>query len=152
MKKLVLLLSIALTTTIVFSQCDEIKTEKDKFTDVITYRSPSLNQIVVMSTVTEQDTSVYLYIRGTGRTARTGEPVILLLENGEKIVKNARTKVRVKSAMNSEYEHSALFKLTPDEVELLNQYVITDVRLFLTDVKIINPEKYKGYINCISNQ
>jgi len=83
-----------------------------------------------------------------GSTPSTGEGVIILLENGQKITKNIETSVDVND--NAQYEHSAFISLTNTDIELLKQYEMTDARLYIFDMKIKNPEQYLGYINCLT--
>lgn len=157
MKKLTLLLiTIFVLTQFSFSQdlktekyCKKIEVEVDKFTGETKYTTPLLQQISFIKYIDSSDTVVYMSISTIGSTPATGEGVIILLENGEKITKNTETDVSVN--YNAQFEHSAFFRLTREDIELLKEHNITDTRLYIFDMEIRNPIQYRAYMICLDS-
>lgn len=154
-KKLSLLLfSIIIFTQTSFSQeikidryCKKIKTELDKFSGETKHRSPLLKQIGFTKIIKGDEQIIYMSIRTVGSTPPTGEGVIILFENGERITKNIETSVRVNS--KAQFEHSAFFGLTREDIELLKNNTITDTKLYIFDMKITKAIQYRAYITCL---
>ena len=153
----ILLIAIITLTQFSFSQdlktekyCKKIKVEVDKFNGEVKYSTPILKQISFLKFVENGESTTYMRISTIGSTASTGEGVTLLLENGEKITKNIETDVRVNS--NAQFEHSAFFRLTKDDIVLLKKHNITDTRLYIFDMKINKPIQYRAYITCLDNK
>jgi len=127
--------------------CDKITSEVDKFTGEKTYKTPILKQVVFYKVIKDGSVTVYMRLSTIGSTPPTGNGVIILLENGEKITKDVETSVNVNSA--AQFEHSAFFSLSQADIELLKKHRITDARLYIFDMKIRQPDQYWGYINCL---
>ncbi len=155
---LVLLFAVFSMTQIAFAQeikkidkyCKKIDVEVDKFNGEAKYRTPLLKQIGFTKIIKNGEEIVYMSIRTIGSTPSTGEGVIILLDNGEKIEKNVDTDVRVNS--NAQFEHSAFFRLTKADIELLKKHNITDTRLYIFDMKILNPVQYRAYMICLDDK
>lgn len=156
MKKLtILFLSIICLGQFSFSQeidtkkyCKQIKTQVDKFEGETKYTTPLLKQISFIKIIHGENELNYMMISTIGLTPATGEGVILLLENGEKVIfNNVKTEVNVNSS--AQFEHSAFITLTKDNIELLKKYNITDARLYIFDMKIKDPIQYRAYLMCL---
>ena len=158
MKRQILLLLLIITINqITFSQeiktekyCKKIEVELDKFNGETKYSTPLLNQISFTKIIRKGETVVYMRIRTIGLTPSTGEGVIILLDNGEKITKNVKTSVTVNS--DAQYEHSAFLSLTKDEIELIKAHEITNVRLYIFDIGIVKPIQYRAYMMCLDEK
>jgi hypothetical protein len=156
--RLVLLFAVYSMTQIAFAQeiikidkyCNKIDVEVDKFNGETKIRTPLLKQIVFTKIIRDGEEIVYMRIRTIGSTPSTGEGVIILLDNGEKIEKNVDTDVRVNS--NAQFEHYAFFELTKTDIELLKNHNITDTRLYIFDMKILEPVQYRAYMICLDDK
>lgn len=152
-----LLMSIFLMVQFSFSQdseiekyCKKIKVKVDKFNGETEYSTPILKQICFYKIIKNGESIVYMRISTIGSTPSTGEGVTLLLENGVKIEKNIETSVDVNNY--AQFEHSAFFILTKDEIELLKKYNITDTRLYIFDMTIRKPFQYRAYLICLDSK
>ncbi|MGB1218367.1 MAG: hypothetical protein ACPG4W_01165 [Flavobacteriales bacterium] len=160
MKKLGLVIFFAVfsVSQIAFAQeikkiekyCKKIDVEVDKFNGETKYQTPLLKQIGFTKIIKDGEEIVYMSIRTIGSTPSTGKGVIILLDNGEKIEKNVDTDVRVNS--NAQFEHSAFFRLTKSDIELLKKHNITDTRLYIFDMKILKPVQYRAYMICLDDK
>ena len=159
MKKLVLVLfAIYSMSQVAFAQeikkidkyCKKIDVTVDKFNGETKYRTPLLKQISFIKYIKEGKETIYMSIRTIGSTPSTGEGVTILLDNGEKIEKNVDTDVSVNS--NAQFEHSAFFRLTKADIELLKKHNITDTRLYIFDMKILKPVQYRAYMICLDDK
>jgi len=121
----------------------DIRIIDDKFTGEKRLLSPLLEPISFMKVISPKDTLYFISLRTVASTYSTGNGVIILLENGDKITKNVETESKLK---NSQWEHSAMDYLSIEEMELLKKYNITDVRIYIHDFSVSNPEKYRAYI------
>jgi hypothetical protein len=134
------------------SLCKEIEEFKDKFTNEITYRSPASEGITFIKVKKGNNVSTYLSIRIDGSTLNFNEKgVILLLNNKLKIIKpEEKLDVEVNTRTNEyDYIYSAFIRLNTNDLKLLTQNIITDVRLYIYDKTIINGAKTKEYLKCI---
>jgi|SaaInlStandDraft_2_1057019.scaffolds.fasta_scaffold31678_1 hypothetical protein len=130
--------------------CKKIDVTVDKFNGETKYRTPLLKQISFIKYIKEGKETIYMSIRTIGSTPSTGEGVTILLDNGEKIEKNVDTDVSVNS--NAQFEHSAFFRLTKADIELLKKHNITDTRLYIFDMKILKPVQYRAYMICLDDK
>ena len=130
--------------------CKKIDVTVDKFNGETKYRIPLLKQISFIKYIKEGKETIYRSIRTIGSTPSTGEGVTILLDNGEKIEKNVDTDVSVNS--NAQFEHSAFFRLTKADIELLKKHNITDTRLYIFDMKILKPVQYRAYMICLDDK
>ena len=130
--------------------CKKIDVTVDKFNGETKYRTPLLKQISFIKYIKEGKETIYMSIRTIGSTPSTGEGVTILLYNGEKIEKNVDTDVSVNS--NAQFEHSAFFRLTKADIELLKKHNITDTRLYIFDMKILKPVQYRAYMICLDDK
>ena len=130
--------------------CKKINVTVDKFNGETKYRTPLLKQISFIKYIKEGKETVYMSIRTIGSTPSTGEGVTILLDNGEKIEKNVDTDVSVNS--NAQFEHSAFFRLSKTDIELLKNHNISDTRLYIFDMQISKPIQYSAYMSCLDNK
>ena len=160
MKKLglVLLFAVFSMTQIAFAQeikkidkyCKKIDVKVDKFNGETKYSTPLSKQIAFIKYIRDGEEVVYMSISTIGATPSTGEGVVILLDNGEKIEKNVDTDVSVNN--NAQFEHSAFIRLTKEDIELLKKHNITDTRLYIFDMKIRKPVQYRAYMICLDDK
>jgi hypothetical protein len=132
--------------------CNDIEESKDKFTNEITYRSPESEGISIIKVKAGVKVNTYLSIRVGGSTVNVKEKgVILLLDNKLKITKpDAELDVDVNtSKYGSGYIYSAFIDLNINDIKLLTQNKITDVRLYIYDNDITDGKKISEYLKCI---
>lgn len=131
--------------------CDGIIIKPDKFTGDTTYYS-SYDDVMFIKIKKSNDVVKYfMRLKTTGLTANVNlHGVIVLLENGNKIVKeNAEVKVDVND--DAEYVYTSFFELSIDELDLLINNNITDYRLYIYDTTLSEYEsnKYNALLKCL---
>lgn len=133
--------------------CKDIEETKDKFTDKITYRTPFSEPIVFVRVKDKEQVSTFMSITVYGSTVNVGKTgAIILLDNGEKIEKpDAKIDTKV-SEYGKGYDYSAFISLSDEEIEMLKNRIITDVRLYVYDSSIKSGAKLKEYLKCISEK
>ncbi len=136
--------------------CKYVTKIKDKFDGSLTYHTPSYFENISFTRVKSEEgvVSMYMSKKTYSYERKSGlKGAYILLENGEKISKpKANIKVEYdKNRLGSKkYKYSAFFTLTKAEIAKLKAYKITDIRLYIYDEKIKDGEKYRQYINCIT--
>jgi hypothetical protein len=129
--------------------CAKIHQEKDKINGSITYRSPATNEIV-FTRYTKKDKAFYMvHLKKSWRLKDTGYGATIILANGQKIYRHLKISIRITD--ENEFEHYLHFKLTDEEMALLQTHVMTDVILHELKFPVLQPEKYQAYIQCIEN-
>lgn len=125
--------------------CSKIDVIKDKFTNTITKRSPVGEPVCFV-----KDGSFYLRLKTYGSTpVIDGTGVIILLDNGKKIVKNSKIDVEV-DQYSGKYEYTAFIRLTKVDIDLLTKFAIDDFKLYIFEnVRKLDGLAYKEYIKCI---
>lgn len=133
--------------------CKDIKESKDKFTDEIKYSSSESDGISFSRIKKGNATNTFLSVNVAGSTVNVNiKGVILLLENGFRIDRpDAEIDVKV-SSRGSGYIYSAFMDLEANDIILLTQNKITDVRLYIYDNSITNGKKLLEYLKCIINK
>lgn len=133
--------------------CKNIEEIKEKFSDKVTYQSPLLEPIVFIKAKDKEIVKTFMRISIYGNTVNVGKKgAIILLENGEKINKpDVNIDVEVDN-YGKGYNYSTFISLSMDEIEILKNIAITDVRLYVYDFSIKNGEIMKEYLRCISEK
>jgi hypothetical protein len=133
--------------------CKYIEEIKDKFTEKITYKTPFSEPISFIRVKDKQQINTFMSITVFGSTVSVGKTgVIILFDNGKKIEKpDAEIDTKV-SISGKGYDYSAFLSLSEEEIELLKNYIISDVRLYVYDSNIKNGIKLKEYLKCISEK
>ena len=157
MKKIAVMLVALVMSVSVFSQNDtkaykkaykkyskNIKIEVDKFDKDTTYETP-FDQIKFIKTIKNNKTTIYMSISTIGSIYAMGKKVLILLDNGEIIEKTDDIDIRVNN--NGDYEYSTFIRLSNLDINLLKKYNITDTKLYIFDMKIKKPLKYKVYMD-----
>lgn len=134
--------------------CKDIEESKDKFSDEITFRTPIIEGISFLKIKTTDLVSTYLRIRIHGRTLNVNTTgVIILFDNGSKLeIPDAEIEVDVSSGSIDGYTYSAFISLSEDEIKLLSENIMTDVRLYIYDGIVKNGNKLADYMKCISSK
>lgn len=129
--------------------CKDITTTTDKFTGESRSTTEYSEGILLMKTVKDGSSKIYLKINEPGSTLNVGKKgLILLLENGKKIERpNAKIDVEVNSGS---YVYSAFIELTDSEIKLLKENAITDNRLYIYDGTIKKGKKIIEYLKCLT--
>ena len=78
-----------------------------------------------------------------------GKGLTLLLENGRKISWDDED-YEVSVGYLNDWTYSTFTKLNEEEIELLKTYKVTDVKLYIFDKEVGNPERYKSFLNCLT--
>ncbi|MDN4011562.1 hypothetical protein QX233_03740 [Chryseobacterium gambrini] len=123
--------------------CSKIDIKKDKFTNIITKRSPASDPVCFI-----KDGSYYLRLITYGSTPVVdGNGVIILLSNGKKIIKSTEIDVDVE---DGKYEYRAFIRLNKSDIDLLSKYAIEDFKLYIFEnTQKLSGEIYKEYLKCI---
>lgn len=149
-----LLLAFILVPTLLRGQdCSIIKTEKDKFTGEISYKTPILDDVSFYKYIL-QDTLYVVRLTAYSNSANFGDGVIILFDSGAKIVKdNERIDIKVNQRIPTNYRYyvTAFVSLTREELWVFSVSNITDFRLYIYEasVKPKKAEQYKNYASCI---
>ena len=133
--------------------CNRVIKDIDKFDDEITYYSPLQYPIKFRKVIESKNNTekIYLSISVIGYTANAFiKGVKVLLDNGKKLSwPDANIDSRVTD--NAEFEYSCFIEINDEEIELLSNNLITDVRLYVYDKEIKSSSKYKEFLNCVKN-
>ena len=130
--------------------CSDISRKIDKFDDKVTIRSPLVKKINYSQLIDDNKEYVYLSIRIPGNTLNTGlEGVILLLKSGEKISWKKEKVHTDYNSFNNTWEYSSFTRLEDEIIKKLINDPIIDVKLFIYDSSIKNPEIFSSYLECI---
>lgn len=128
--------------------CKDIYVEDDKFEGKRIFRSPILEPVSFEKYIEKEKTAYYLSLSTIGATPSHGQGVIILLENGEKIIKSTlETDVSVNS--DAKFEHTAFIPLTQSDITKLKTHRITDFKLYIHEEHDINGHKYRDYLKCL---
>jgi hypothetical protein len=131
--------------------CKYITKTFDKFTGETKYKTDS-GGIFFLKVVKDGSSKVYLSINQPGATPTTisKKGLIILLDNNHKIEK---TNAEIESKENGSggYYNSTFVELSNDDINLLKTYNMTDLRLYINDGVVENPEKYKELIKCLDS-
>lgn len=132
--------------------CEEITNEKDKFTGEITYRTPHGNLgLYIVKYVKSGVVDYYLSVYVGGSTLNTNEKgVYILFDNGKKIIRNNE---HIDVSYGDEgWMYNGFIKLTKENITLLKNNLITDVKLFIYDKEIDNKSanNIRQYMKCLS--
>lgn len=129
--------------------CRYIKEKVDKFSENKSYISPAYEPIVII----KSKGIIGMRIEVEGSTANVSKKgAILLLENGAKLEKpEAEIEVEVNRKTKA-YSYSTFFRLSEEDIALLSENKIIDVRLYIYDLKIDSGEAIKGFIRCLSKE
>tara|TARA_B100001059_G_scaffold218898_1_gene239496 strand:- start:397 stop:1170 length:774 start_codon:yes stop_codon:yes gene_type:complete len=133
--------------------CHYVIKKLDKFDDIITYYSPLELPISFTKVIDNENNNerIYLSIKVIGSTANAFiKGVKVLLDNGEKL-SFPEAKIDSRVTDNAEFEYSCFIEISKQEIELLTENLITDVRLYVYDKKISSSSMYKGFLNCVKN-
>lgn len=130
--------------------CSDITKIDDKFTGEITYRSPYLSGIGFSKVVRDTQSDIYMSISTSGLTCSVMKNgAYLLFDNGEQI-KWPQAVVST-DAGSGYFRYRAFVKLNPNDLELLKNHLLTDVRLYIYDSTISrnHARRLKAYIGCL---
>jgi hypothetical protein len=131
--------------------CKDIKTTTDKFNGSTTSSSDYSDGISFIKVTKDNSSTIYMSVREGGITINVGEKgLILLLENGKRIVRpEAEIDVKV-NTVTSGYIYSAFISLTEEEIQLIIENPLTNNRLYIYDGVIESGEKLSEYLRCLT--
>jgi len=125
--------------------CSKIKTDIDKFSKIKTFNSPILERIAFF----KEKGIISIRIDIPGSTLNVNEKgVILLLSDGTQI---KRPYENISANYQNGYRYSAYFNLSKIEITRIINNPITDVKLYIYDSEVFDPQKYSEYLKCIVN-
>lgn len=125
--------------------CDWVEVKKDKFSGTVEKRTPSYLHPVSFSIYKNK---LYISLTTIGHVASVNDKgVYILLENGTKITKiNEDIDVDVN---DGNYEYSAFFEVTPNDLKKLLASPITDFKLFVFEENDIDGKLYQALLKCL---
>jgi hypothetical protein len=132
--------------------CDKIEHRKDKFEDKETLFSPLTNGIALIRTIANGKSYIQLMVIVNGSTLNfDAKGLFILFSDGTKILKPA-TKVDVEASNGSRYIYSASIGLQQNEIKLLTEKSITDIKVYIYEEAVDKESafKIKEYLKCIS--
>lgn len=131
--------------------CNNISTEKDKFTKETTYTTDFADGISFVKVVKNNVPKVYMQVNTAGSTLNVGKQgLIVLLNNGGKIQKpTAKIKVD-KTSSGGGYVYSTFVELNKNDIATLKQHLITATRLYIYDNDVEEGAKLKDMLKCLT--
>ncbi len=136
--------------------CEDIDMEKDKFNGEVTYRTPFGNQGINLTKIKKNNvTNYYLSVSVDGSTLNVGtKGAYVLFDNGKKISRPNES-IDVDSNIgtySSGWEYSAFIKLNQEDIKLLKNNKITDVKLYIyqNEVSKNTSIKIQQYMKCLT--
>jgi len=133
--------------------CKDIEISYDKFTGETNYETDTSLGIMFKKVEKDGKSTIYLYVRVVGETLNMGEKgVILLLENKKRIERpDEPIDVRARSdRYSNNYAYTVFMELTTEEINLLKENNITDIRLYIYDREVKNGSRFKEYLKCLT--
>jgi hypothetical protein len=133
--------------------CKKIEESNDKFTNETTYKVGKEKnglRIEFLKVVKMTTKTYYMSIDVTGSTLNVGEKgVTILLNNGKKIDKPLE---KIDVNYSDGYVYSAFIRLTPNDILLIKNNLITDVRLYIYDrnLSIEMSKELQEYLKCLT--
>lgn len=128
--------------------CAKIQEHTDKINGSKSYKSPTSNPIV-FNRYPKKDGHIYMIeLKKVTKYKSAGNGIIITFDNGQKIERKNRVAIRIND--NTEFEHFTMFKLSPDEIELFKNHLVTEYQLHRLTFSIDNPKKYQAYMKCIA--
>lgn len=133
--------------------CKKILTDIDKFEGDTTYRSPHKTGFIDPLYYIKSNGLIMMYINVPGSTVNIGEKgVIILLKDGTKIEKpNVSIDCEANVSGAPGFVYSALFVLSPKEIESLSKSPVSSVRLYIYDSDLNERRQVKQmeYLRCL---
>lgn len=132
--------------------CDRIERKEDKFDNSTRYYSPQVRGDKIIKTEDKNGTHFYLSMNQIGATLNVGKRgLFLLLDNGEKLSWED-AKIDVEFISSGKYRYSAFVELNKEQIQILSNQLITDVRIYIYDGEIENEDalSLQGYLKCLS--
>ena len=137
--------------------CKGIRRSVDKFTGEIKYVSTfnvmygfgapdGVNFTKVIASDGSEVTYLYAQTRGITLTVE-GKESIILFEGGEKIVLEAEVEANAMSG--SEWKYTIFARLTNEQMKLIAEKPMTDVRLYIFDFSVSGAKRYMRYMSCL---
>lgn len=155
MKKIIINIIIALSSTLSISQsntCDKIIHQYDKFENREFYFTPTIEGIDFTKVKTNDITEIYMSVSVNSHTLNIGKKgAYILLENGVKIIK-LEEKIGVSVDKNM-YKNNTIFKLDKNDITLLTNYNITDIKvgIFDKEINISSSQTNSEFLKCLLN-
>ena len=133
--------------------CKHIEEKKDKFTDDITLRSPISEDISFTKVINKGNVTTYIRLEAYGSTACVGKTgVIILFKNGDKLEFPTEAISADVNSGGKGFMYSAFISLKPEDIKILSEQEISDIRLYIFDKAIVYGKKYKEYLKCIAQK
>lgn len=127
--------------------CAKIREHKDKINRSTHHKSPATNPFVFSRYKKKDGYFIMLEVKKVTKYKAAGMGVKILFDNGQIIERNNRVAIRIND--NTEFEHFTMFKLSPEEIDLFKNHLITEYQLHRLTFSISNPKKYQAYMKCI---
>jgi hypothetical protein len=128
--------------------CKEITSSYDKFTNETIYQTNSKG-ISFSKFVKENSPMFLMSITQPGAMYTIGKKgLIILLENNKRLEK---PEAEIKANQNDYggYYNTTTIELNQEDIKLLCGNKITDLRLYLTDSEVENPQQYCELLKCL---
>ncbi|MGN6618222.1 MAG: hypothetical protein ACTHJ5_13695 [Ilyomonas sp.] len=132
--------------------CKAVVKKEDKFTGETTIMNPPVDGIMFFKIMKKDSVNYYMRIEtGDEALTKNRKGVILLLENDMRIDKpELDVNVEVKSGLSGAYYlYGADVPLTDNDIRLLTENAITDIRLDIHDRSIYDGNQLKEYAKCV---
>lgn len=127
--------------------CTDITYRLDRFTDTQEWRTPLLDHLTYIKTIEHGITKYSAYLSTVSFIPDSGNGVILLLQSGRRIPFD--TPVSITLNHEAQFEASASFYLTKEQVSTLISDPVVAFRLDIHDQDITNPHKYSQMLKCL---
>jgi len=136
--------------------CSQITSKPDRYTDEITFKTKADEPISFVKIKSKDSSFYYLRIAVKGAGAALGDGFTLLLDNGEKVIKeDEEISIRVLPGAAGKvkpYEYSAFVELTDADVALLSQHSIVSAKLYIYESDFKNTQPYMQSLKCLTQK
>jgi len=132
--------------------CNEIKIEKDKFDKSVRYDSPKESSISFTKTFYKGVPKITMSIYKITNSYKTGGNCLRFLFEDGTILEFSRDDAKVKGDVGgSDFIYFSNFELKDEEIKILSEKSITDLRICFDDLAVekFSALKIKSYLKCL---
>jgi len=133
--------------------CQNIIETYDKFTGETTVKSKPIRGISFMKIVKEEKCDYYLWIQNNSTSLFVEKKGVIILLNNEKRIEKPEQEIDVNvSQTGGSYIYKTFIKLDNNDIELLTNNEITDIRLYVIDGVVEDGKELMENLKCLTRK